>query len=177
MRTVILITGVLIIGVLIGLAGARFGEQVTVASLAPDEATRVWVVELPRFIDRNFAVRVEDLETGNLTTIFTSPDEGRPVGSERIVWATDGSRFVLLGRHFYVHPEASLPSGESLYLLYDLRSGELWSNAAQQTELPTFSREDLAATQWRGALDARPPLSRRLRPAINFAGGHHEVLI
>ena len=114
MRTVILITGVLIIGVLIGLAGARFGEQVTVASLAPDEATRVWVVELPRFIDRNFAVRVEDLETGNLTTIFASPDEGRPVGSERIVWAADSSRFVLVGRYFYVHPEASLPSGESL---------------------------------------------------------------
>jgi hypothetical protein len=145
-RTIILTGSVLIVGVLVGLAGSYFGERVTVISLSPDETTRVWVVELPRFIDRNFAVRVEDLQAGNLKTIFTSPDEGRPIGSERIVWATDSSRFLLLGRHFYVRPEGKLASGESLYLLYDLRTGDLWSNAAQQTKYPAFMQEDLTGT-------------------------------
>lgn len=148
MRTSIITAGVLIVGVLIGFAGARFGERVTVVSLSPDDATRAWVVELPRFIDRNIAVKVEDIASGKVTTVFTSPDEGRPVGSERIVWAADSSRFVLLGRHFYVLPEARLPGGESLYLLYDIRSGKLWSNAAQQTRVPAFSGGDLEGTEW-----------------------------
>lgn len=147
-RSVIITVGVLTLGILIGIAGARFGEKVTLASLSPDEMSRVQIIELPRFIDRNIAVRVEEMATGNETTIFTSPDEGRPAGSERIVWAADSSRFVLLGRHFYALPEARLPGGESLYLLYDLRSGKLWSNAAQQTRLPAFSRGDLEGTEW-----------------------------
>jgi len=145
-HTIILTTSALVVGVLIGAAGTGFGERVTVASLSPDEGKRAWVVELPRFVDRNFDIRIEDLETGDLETVFTSPDEGRPVGSERIVWATDSSRFLLLGRHFYVLPEGRLSTGESLYLLYDLRTGELWSNAAQQTEYPAFRQEDLTGT-------------------------------
>lgn len=146
MRTITLITGVLIVAVLAALAVSRFRERVTVTSLSPDERTRAWVVELPRFIDRNFDVRVEDLATGKLHTVFTSPDEGRPVGSERIVWAADSSQFLLLGRHFYVLPKGRSTNGESLYLLYDLRTDELWSNAAQQTKYPAFRKEDLADT-------------------------------
>ena len=144
-------TVALVIGILLGFGGARFGEQTTLVSLSPDEATRVWIVERSHWIDRNFEVRVEDMKTQKMKTVFTSPDEGRPIGSERVVWSTDSSRFLLLGRHFYALPESRLPSGESLYLLHDQKSGKIWCNATQQQSFPPFSPNDLVKTTWAGS--------------------------
>jgi hypothetical protein len=123
------------IGLLTGLAFSFRGrERVTVTSLSPDEKTRVLLVELPFRIDRNFELRVESLDrTGEMRTVFRSPDEGRPEGSERILWSGDGRQFILLGRHFYVEPDAVLPSGEQLYLHYNLDTGQVQCNARQET--------------------------------------------
>jgi hypothetical protein len=77
----------------------------TLTSLSPDDKFRVIILERRLGlldIDRNFHVRLEDVKTGRGKVIFRSPDEGRPVGSERIIWSLDSSRFVLLGRHFSV---------------------------------------------------------------------------
>lgn len=150
MRIAIAATVALVVGILLGFWGARFGEQTTLVSLSPDEATRVWIVERTHWIDRNFEVRVEDMKTQKMTTVFTSPDEGRPIGSERIVWSADSLRFLLLGRHFYASPESRLPTGESLYLLHDQKSGKVWCNASQQKTLPPFSQKDLSTTKWNG---------------------------
>jgi hypothetical protein len=57
---------------------------------------RVILVERPTFIARNFEVWLENIDSGRERTVFRSPDAGRPVGSERIVWSVDGSRFLLL---------------------------------------------------------------------------------
>jgi hypothetical protein len=111
---------------------SRSHERVTLVSLSPDDKTRVWLVELPQLIDRNFELRLESVEKpGTMRTVFRSPDEGRPVGSERVLWSGDGRKFVLLGRHFYTERNAALSNGEQLYLLYDLDTTELRCNATQ----------------------------------------------
>jgi hypothetical protein len=118
-------------------------EQVTTTRLSPDELLRAVLVEYPYpgFIDRNFQVRIEEVK-GASRTIFRSPDEGRPTGSERFLWSRDGSRLVLLGKHFYVTEGVRLQNGEFLYLLYDFPTGRLWCNA-DQSRAPRFGESEL----------------------------------
>lgn len=157
--TVLCVAAALAGGIFLGrMAWSHRGERVTLTSLSPDDALRVRLVELPNRIDRNFELRLEDLRKpdGGTRTVFRSPDEGRPEGSERIVWSKDGSRFLLLGRHFYVHGNARLPSGESLYLMYEVPSGRVWCNAQQVSGVPSFSLQDVSTISWFGGLGTDP---------------------
>jgi hypothetical protein len=141
-RTIVRKAVACILGLLLAFAGgvlatwavfsSRSPERVTLVSPSPDDKTRVRRVELPHLIDRNFELRIENVDApGNVRAVFRSPDEGRPEGSERVLWSGDGRKFILLGRHFYVESSAALPSGEQLYLLFDLDTGELRCNATQ----------------------------------------------
>ncbi len=127
-----------------------FERSVTVNSLSPDDALRVVLVEWSSYFDRNFEVRLEEVSTRRARVVFRSPDEGRPVGSERVVWSTDGSRFLLLGRHFFVTDRGRLSTGEQAYLMMDVRSGQVWCNASQQSRYPGFTVEELRAVRWQG---------------------------
>lgn len=143
----------LLIGVGIGFVAARMlpHEETTLSRLSPNDRYRVRLIEPPRlpfYIDRNFELRIEDLETGSIRTIFRSPDEGRPEGSEQVIWSLDSSRFILIGRHYSMVHEDQLPGGLQLYLLYDIESGRLWCNSRQQSAHPPFSLDDLLATPW-----------------------------
>jgi hypothetical protein len=120
----------------------------TVVSLAPNEKLRVHLVELRWRLDRNFELRLENVATGATTVIFSSPDEGVPIGSERVLWSRDSSRVLLVGRHFSLARDERIASGEALYLLYDARTGEAWCNASQQRRLPSFTYADVAAVDW-----------------------------
>lgn len=121
-------------------------ETVTLVSLSPDDNWRVHLVERnpPLAIDRNFRVRLERLADHSVRELFQSPDEGLPVGSERILWSPDSTQFVLVGRHFSHNDKyEQLPSGESLYLLYDIPSGRLRCNATQgERGAERFTRSD-----------------------------------
>lgn len=128
---------------------ALFDRPVTLTSLSPDDTLRVALIELPRF-DRNFQLRLQDTRTGKTRTVFESPDEGRPIGSERIVWSTDSSRFIVLGRRFRVRPSGILSYGEQAYLMMDVRSGQLWCNATQKTAHPGFGVAELRTIRWLG---------------------------
>lgn len=148
----------------VGLLRARLSgagqERVTVTSPSPDGRLRVRVVEVwAGMIDRNFEVRIEDVATGTMRTVFLSPDEGRPEGTERIIWAADGSRFVLVGRHFYADAPR-LPSGESLYLMHDVATGRTWCNSKQQAAAPAFSWGDVEGIRW------KEPLGPVAQPAV-----------
>jgi len=128
--------------------------QTTVTSLSPDDQWRVALVERRHDIDRNFDLRLEAVETGRTRIIFRSPDEGRPISSERFVWSQDGTRFLLLGRHFYQCDSAKSPSGEQAYLMMDLSTDEIWCNAGQQSRFPKFGPEEIRAINW---IDWTPP--------------------
>lgn len=117
-------------------------ESVTLRSLSPDDQWTVHLIERPSFLDRNFKLVLKGDSQEGAATIFRSPDEGRPIGSERIVWSPDSTQFALLGRHFYTDGKGQLANGETLYLLYDLPSGKSWCNSPQQTEYPNFTLRD-----------------------------------
>jgi hypothetical protein len=132
-------------------------EQVTLTSLAPDERLRVRLVEAPsNFIDRNFELRLEQMDGRTTKALFRSPDEGMPEGSERIVWAADSSRFVLVGRHFELRDAPRLPTGESLYLMCEVATGRVWCNSQQQEQFPPFSLRELQGVEWEQPLAPGP---------------------
>jgi hypothetical protein len=138
-------------------AGCGERGEVSLRSTSPDGKYQVYLVEFTVFIDRNFKVRLTELATRKTRTLFSSPDEGRPVGTERVVWSKDARRFVLLGRQFFTKEEAHLPTGEQLYLMYDLSTGELWCNARQQSQYPAFGAKELAEVEWNERIEPPPP--------------------
>jgi hypothetical protein len=134
---------------LFAVSGCR-RENISLSSSSPDGAYRVEMVEYVGRLDRNFYLRLHRMADKSVSTLFESPDEGRPVGIERIVWSRDSWQFVLLGCHFFVTDTAQLTNGEAAYLLYDVKSGKLRCNAVQQSQYPKFSREDLKGIDWNG---------------------------
>jgi hypothetical protein len=128
-------------------AGRR---SVTTSRLSPDETTRASMVESnPSWtLDRNFAVRLEDLARGGEVTIFQSPDEGKPPGTERLIWSKDGTKLLLVGRHFFVKEDLFLDNGDQLYFLYDLPSGKAWCNSAEETGIPPLAAERVKGVEF-----------------------------
>lgn len=153
MRKSLFRLGIVLFASLIGFAVrgcSIFSWPVTVTSLSPDDQFRVTVVELPKWIDRNFEVRLEKFGSRQVRTLFSSPDEGGPIGSERLVWSVDGSCFLLLGRHFYISDKGKLAGGDQAYLMVDVLSGQVWCNARQQRHYPEFGIAELQAVRWLG---------------------------
>lgn len=121
-------------------------ENTTTTLLSPDGRILALLVELPRFIDRNFDVRLQRIDGAKSVTetIFSSPDEGRPAGSERFIWARDSEWLLLVGRHFYVKGDDRLKTGEDVYLLHHVSTCTTWSNAAQTADYEPFGAGKLA---------------------------------
>ncbi len=114
------------------------GRTTTTTRLSPDETLRARLVEVsPTWsIDRNFRIDLESLIDGTTKTIFHSPDEGRPAGSERLIWSKDGKRLLVVGRHCYVKDDLFLDNGDQLYFLHDIPSGKSWLNSDGNSDLP-----------------------------------------
>jgi hypothetical protein len=98
---------------------------------SPNGAYRICLREVKDLlqVDRNFVVSLSIAGTGAERQVFISPDEGRPVGSERFVWSDDSKWVMLAGRHFYVVDGAVLPDGEQMYLLYHVPDGSIWCHS------------------------------------------------
>jgi hypothetical protein len=128
-------------GILLGIYVVRwFADKTTTQSLSPDEAYRVSLVEvrpkMPGRIDRNVKVCFatldkEDKHEIKEETLFTSPDEGKPIGSERFIWSKDSAYVLLVGKHFFVAAELPLRGGEQAYFLYHVPSKRSWCNSRQ----------------------------------------------
>lgn len=145
-----------------GLAVVRM--QTSQTSLSPDDQYRVRILDraLPS-VDRNFEVRVERRDGGRETTVFQSPDEA-PIGRERIVWSEDGTRFVVLGRGFFVRDRPKSDDEEVLYLMVEVASGKVWCNSRQQTAYPPFACKDLPPMRWGGPCPTAGPARDRDHP-------------
>lgn len=120
------------------------GRTTTTTRLSPDETIRARLVETsPSWgLDRNFQVRLEYLAEGKQAAIYRSPDEGRPEGTERLIWSKDGTMLLVVGRHFFVKDDLFLDNGDQLYFLHHLPSGKSWSNA-DQSHLPPLKAEQV----------------------------------
>jgi hypothetical protein len=151
-----------VLGLTIGLAimwivSIKSGRP-TVSSLSPDDSIRAWLVEIsPTWaIDRNFAVRLEFLREDQTRTVFFSPDEGRPVGSERFIWSKDGTTLLLVGRHFYKTAEGPiLGTGEQAYFLYHLPSRRGWCASTEQTKWPHLTHNQLRGIDFTEVIQIR----------------------
>jgi hypothetical protein len=117
-----------------------FADTTTTQSLSPDEGYRITLVEIkpntPLRIDRNFKLLLATLDTEdkretNKDTLFRSPDEGKPIGSERFVWSRDSTYVLLVGKHFFVAGDLAVGNGEQAYFLYHLPSKRSWCNSKQ----------------------------------------------
>lgn len=139
-------------------------DSVALTSLSPDDALCVKLVEVESSfrVARNFRILLTYLGSGEARTVFHSPDEGRPIGSERVVWSADSSRFLLVGRHFIVSEGARLPTGEAAYLMMDVPTGQIWCNATQQSSLRGFGIEDLRSVNWHGWTPFEEPVGQQL---------------
>ena len=148
-------------GVWLGAAGTRLvGNDTTTRSLSPDDVWRVSLVEIsPKVnIDRDFTITLEELahdRRPTQETLFKSPDEGRPVGSERFIWSKDSTYVLLVGRRFTVAQDIAVGNGEQAYFLYHVPSKRSWCNARQVNWLPAITPEIL------GAIDFVQPLTLR----------------
>jgi hypothetical protein len=121
-------------------ASSWFADSTTTQSLSPDEAYRICLVErtpnLPLKIDRNFKVILATLHKHGhqeitQETLFTSPDEGKPIGSERFIWSKDSEYVLLVGKHFVVATDLPVGAGEQAYFLYHVPSNRSWCNSNQ----------------------------------------------
>ena len=133
---------VVVVAALAVIAGFALTDRsaTTLVSLSPNEKLRVRLVELAWRLDRNFELELEDVASGRTMVIFRSPDEGLPIGSERVFWSRDSSRLLLVGRHFFVAGDVRTSTGEALYFLYDVRTGRAWCNAEPATRAVELRR-------------------------------------
>lgn len=149
-----------------------FSEATTTMSLSPDEKYCISLVELmpdnPFAIDRNFKIvltRYRDFDKRPFESqcLFNSPDEGRPVGSERFVWSKDSSYVLLVGRHFFVESDIPVVGGEQAYYLYHVSSQRHWCNSKQSKgKNETLTEESLRQIEF-----ALPVLENRCSgPAV-----------
>jgi hypothetical protein len=121
-------------------------------SQSPDRRYEAYVLDYPRFIDRNFRIvlNVSDTLTGKV--VFVSPDEN-PEGKGRFIWSKDSTKFLFVGKNFWTGSSISgtvekstgiqLQPGEVLYLLYHIPTGQLWCNCNLPT-FPAFTIDDIA---------------------------------
>ncbi len=125
------------------------GLSTTVTRLSPDETLRARLEEhSPTWgMDRNFAIRLEYLAEGKSERIYGSPDEGRPAGTERLIWSKDGAWLLLVSRHCYVKEDLFLDNGDQLYFLYHLPTRRAWCNA-EMSSLPPIKAEQVRAIEF-----------------------------
>jgi len=139
-------------------------EQVTTCRLSPDETLRVWLVELHSNLklDRNLAVRLENLKTQETRDLLPfSPDEGTPEGTERFVWSKDGTKILLVGRHFFVRDDMMLEGGNQAYFIHDIQVGRSWINSADNDRFPPLTADLLAGVEFTEPVVLKP------RPKVN----------
>jgi hypothetical protein len=104
-----------------------WGETVTLISLSPDASMRVVIVDrgqLP-FGERNLELRLQR-KGQKAETIYETADREVTVGSERIIWLSDNSQFILLSRRFPRQVQGykevySFKNGEFIDLLYNVQ--------------------------------------------------------
>ncbi|WP_435010994.1 hypothetical protein P12x_002285 [Tundrisphaera lichenicola] len=150
--------------VLAGLAGSVLtlvvytklvARTTTTSRLSPDETIRARLLEGPPHIDRNFSINLEDLARDEVVTIFRSPDEGGPPGTERLIWSKDGTKLLLVGRHFFVKEDLFLDNGDQLYFLHDLPTGKSWCNSAEATPYPPLKADQVQGVEFTEPVDMK----------------------
>ena len=147
-------------GFALGLWVASLGPRTTTSRLSPDETMRVRLVDFgpEHKLDRNFRIRLERLLTGEIETLYFSPDEpgNGHEGSERFIWSRDGTKVLLVGRHLDVREDLMLDNGDQAYWLYDIPLGRTWSNSELRSNLDPLTADQLAGIEFTEPVILKP---------------------
>lgn len=139
-RTIVVVITATIMGYLL----RYFTEsEVFIRLISPDQKYEAVLTSNKKIQDPHLILLLRNRSTGLVRKVFETPDEGAPVGTERLIWNRNGKWLLLVGREFYVNDEAVLPSGELLYLLYNVETRELLCNSNQQNDYKPFGIEEL----------------------------------
>jgi len=153
---VVAFVSALVVGLLLAVLFAALRLEETTSLASPDQRLRAVLLDRPHFpsVDRNFRVRIEETE-GVSREVFMSPDESPTgIGSERFLWSKDSKRLLLVGKCFWVREGVQLESGEFLYFLYDVPSGQVWCNSDHRG--PPFGPNELAGYDFGESLTLKP---------------------
>ncbi len=133
-------------------------REVTTSRLSPNETSRVRLVDFrTHLIDRNFSIQLEQLETGATVDLLPwSPDEGEPRGTERFLWSKDGTKVLLVGRHFFVRDDMFLDNGDQAYFLHDFKANRSWINSSQDERLPALTADLIAGVEFTEPVVLKP---------------------
>jgi hypothetical protein len=153
--------GLLFLLVLTFLAGVLLGHvnqwwsglgsfKSTIIRLSPDETMLADLGE-PQVLfnpDRYVSIRLMKLHDRKWSVIHHSGDEGRPEGTERLIWSKDGKWLLVVGRHFFVKEDLFLDNGDQLYFLHHVPSGKSWLNSASETQLPVLNADAIRGIEF-----------------------------
>jgi hypothetical protein len=110
------------------------GRGEMTVSDSPNGRYRIAVYEMHAGIDRNFDVTLLNRQNGEKQTIYVSNDQPPSIQRERLVWSRDSTKVVLLGDRYWVDSGSELPSGEIVFLMYDLPTQQLYCNADYEND-------------------------------------------
>ncbi len=157
-----------VLGILAGINEDKF--KTTVARLSPNEAwiaelgePQIWfnpdryvTIRLKRLYDENHRPLSEHRPGGNWKFLYQSMDEGRPEGTERLIWSKDGTKLLVVGRHFFVKKDLFLDNGDQLYFLHDVPSGKGWSNADKSEGFPQLTAAMIEGVEFTEPVTLKP---------------------
>lgn len=150
----------------LGFAGGRIFQfvrtpEILAVRLSPDETARIRLIQTHSFSpEAQLAIQLDRFAAGGPATVARLPEDwdwGGPAGTERFIWARDGTRVLLVGRHFFVRDDLLLATGEEAYFLLDLESGRWWINSADDAmtrereghgHLPTLTADLITGIEW-----------------------------
>jgi len=135
--------------------------EVTTTRLSPDETRRARLTEVTGFWsggDRKAAVQAENLVTHKIELVLSAGFDamGQPPGTERFVWSKDGTKFLLVGRHFFVEDDLTLATGDQVYLLHDVITRESWVNSDQNHNCPPLTANLITGVEFTEPVVLKP---------------------
>jgi hypothetical protein len=137
-------------------------RETTVSRLSPDETILARLIEASatRSLVRHFKVRLQALRSDSrgFDNIFRSSeggDAGQP-GTERLIWSKDGTKLLLVGRHFFVKDDLFLDNGDQAFFLYDVPTRRGWCNSEAPAGLPALTPQMIEGVEFTEPVRLKP---------------------
>lgn len=86
------------------------------------------------FVDTNYALRIQNQSTRASVFDHATPDERPSDGSISARWNANSTAVVVTGNCFYfADVSVRLATGEAVYMLVEVPSGDAWTNSVQSS--------------------------------------------